>query len=163
MITEEYPYDNTVDESQQRSLEKALAIFEKQQKENEYEISKRIKRPNISIKKGLFVIITVSVTLFLLLHYVLSIYIESLGTRMLIVLAAGVLILLANMQKAAIWLILVYQKLAPDELRLACVFEPTCSEYMLMAIKKHGPCMGVIKGIKRLLRCHYPNGGVDNP
>jgi putative membrane protein insertion efficiency factor len=163
LIAEEYPYDSTVDESRQRSLEKALAIFENQRKEHECEASKRIKRPSVSVKKGLLVIIAVSVTLFLLFHYVLSIYIESLGTRMLIVLAAGVLIFFVNMQKAATWLILVYQKLAPDELRLACVFEPSCSEYMLMAIKKHGPYVGVLKGIKRLLRCHYPNGGVDNP
>ena len=163
MITEEYPYDNTVDESQQSSFEKALAIFEKQRKEHEYEISKRIKRPNISIKKGLFVIMAVSVTLFLLLHYVLSIYIESEETRILIVLAVGAIIFLVNVQKAAVWLILVYQRLAPDELRLACVFEPSCSEYMLTAIDKYGPFIVIIKGVKRLLRCHYPNGGIDIP
>jgi putative membrane protein insertion efficiency factor len=163
VAAEEYPYDNTVDECQQHSLEKALAVFEKQQEEYEREKHKLIKRPNISVKKGLLVFAAVAVTLFLLIPYALSIYIESLETRMLLVLIAGAIIFIINMQKVTVWLILAYQKLAPDELRLACVFEPTCSEYMLMSIKKHGPCIGVIKGIKRLLRCHYPNGGVDNP
>lgn len=38
-----------------------------------------------------------------------------------------------------------------------CRFTPTCSEYMLLAIKKHG-VKGFWFGIKRILRCH-PWGG----
>lgn len=38
-----------------------------------------------------------------------------------------------------------------------CRFTPTCSEYMLLAIKKHG-LKGLWLGIKRILRCH-PWGG----
>jgi uncharacterized protein len=60
-------------------------------------------------------------------------------------------------------LIHLYQKIAPRKLRESCRFEPTCSNYMIMAIEKHGSIKGFIYGIKRLFRCHYPNGGYDYP
>ena len=59
--------------------------------------------------------------------------------------------------------VLNYQKFAPESLRKACLFTPTCSEYMLLAIKKYGFLKGFFKGLKRLFRCHPPNGGVDEP
>lgn len=57
----------------------------------------------------------------------------------------------------------LYQKYAPDRIRKSCRFTPTCSDYMILAIKKYGILKGLIKGIKRLSLCHYPNGGNDNP
>lgn len=35
-----------------------------------------------------------------------------------------------------------------------CRFQPTCSQYMLDAVGKHGPVVGFTKGLRRLLRCH---------
>lgn len=66
-------------------------------------------------------------------------------------------------KRAIIWLIHVYQHYAPDEVRLKCVYEPSCSEFMIMAIRKYGVIRGVAKGVARLLRCHPPNGGKDYP
>ena len=66
-------------------------------------------------------------------------------------------------KRAIIWMIHVYQHFAPDKVRLACVFEPSCSEYMILAVKKYGSIRGVLKGIHRLKRCHYPNYGKDYP
>lgn len=40
----------------------------------------------------------------------------------------------------------------------ACRYEPTCSEYMIQALRKHGPLKGFWLGIKRISRCH-PWGG----
>ncbi|NSE52904.1 membrane protein insertion efficiency factor YidD [Coprococcus eutactus] len=62
-----------------------------------------------------------------------------------------------------IWIIEIYQKYAPSKVRLSCRFEPTCSQYMKLAIYKYGVLKGVIKGVKRLTRCHPPNGGEDYP
>lgn len=59
--------------------------------------------------------------------------------------------------------VLLYQKFAPKKLRLSCRFEPSCSNYMLLAIEKYGFFKGFFKGMRRLFRCHYPNGGVDYP
>lgn len=66
-------------------------------------------------------------------------------------------------KRAIIWLVHLYQKFAPDEVRLKCVFEPSCSEYMIAAVQKYGVIKGVVKGVDRLLRCHPPNGGHDEP
>lgn len=40
----------------------------------------------------------------------------------------------------------------------ACRFTPTCSQYMLEAIEKHGALKGLYLGTRRILRCH-PWGG----
>jgi putative component of membrane protein insertase Oxa1/YidC/SpoIIIJ protein YidD len=40
--------------------------------------------------------------------------------------------------------------------RKTCVFYPTCSEYMILAIKKYGAWKGVKKGLNRIRRCN-PN------
>ena len=66
-------------------------------------------------------------------------------------------------RRAAIWTIHLYQNKAPDKVRLRCVFEPSCSEYAILAIKKYGFVIGSIKTIGRLRRCHAPNGGRDYP
>lgn len=71
--------------------------------------------------------------------------------------------LLLISKRAIIWLVHFYQHYASDEVRLKCVFEPSCSEYMIMAIEKYGVWRGLFKGVDRLLRCHPPNGGKDVP
>ena len=40
----------------------------------------------------------------------------------------------------------------------SCRFTPTCSQYALEALKKHGPLRGTYLTVRRLLRCH-PWGG----
>jgi len=66
-------------------------------------------------------------------------------------------------RRFAIGLVLVYKAFAPLDVRRSCRFVPTCSTYMIMAIKKYGLIYGIIKGIRRLLRCKPPNGGEDYP
>lgn len=39
-----------------------------------------------------------------------------------------------------------------------CRFTPTCSQYAVEAIKKHGPLKGGWLALRRILRCH-PFGG----
>ena len=40
----------------------------------------------------------------------------------------------------------------------ACRFTPTCSQYAVEAIQKHGPFKGLWLAVRRILRCH-PWGG----
>ena len=45
-----------------------------------------------------------------------------------------------------------------------CRFDPTCSKYFILAIKKHGALLGTMRGTWRILRCHPWNaGGFDPP
>ena len=44
----------------------------------------------------------------------------------------------------------------------ACRFYPSCSEYALEAVEKHGPLLGTSLAVKRLARCHpWHPGGFD--
>lgn len=40
----------------------------------------------------------------------------------------------------------------------SCRFTPTCSEYAIEALKKHGPLKGSWLAVRRILRCR-PGGG----
>ena len=44
-----------------------------------------------------------------------------------------------------------------------CRFTPSCSEYMVLALRKHGPIRGLRLGLGRLLRCHPWGGGGHDP
>ena len=45
-----------------------------------------------------------------------------------------------------------------------CKFYPSCSEYGIKSIKKHGVIIGFIKAGWRILRCNpWSEGGVDEP
>lgn len=75
----------------------------------------------------------------------------------------GILYCLLIMKKAVITLVRIYQLLAPEAIRNKCRFEPSCSEYMILAIEKYGLIKGVRKGIDRLKRCNINGGGYDYP
>ena len=52
----------------------------------------------------------------------------------------------------------IYQILISPLLGPHCRFTPTCSQYAVEAIEKHGPIKGIWLAIKRIARCH-PWGG----
>ena len=55
-----------------------------------------------------------------------------------------------------------YKRWISPLLPSACRFEPTCSEYMLQAVARHGVLRGVWMGLGRLGRCHpFTHGGFD--
>lgn len=71
--------------------------------------------------------------------------------------------ILVSTKKMIIFLILVYQRYAPESIRNKCRFEPSCSEYMILSINKYGLLKGLKKGIKRCKRCNINDGGYDYP
>ena len=65
------------------------------------------------------------------------------------------------MKKVLIALIRFYQKFISPAFPPSCRYQPTCSNYMIQAIEKHG-INGLLMGIARILRCHpWANGGDD--
>lgn len=49
----------------------------------------------------------------------------------------------------------VYQLfVSPFLSRGACRYEPTCSEYMVLAVKKYGGFKGFVMGCRRIMSCH---------
>lgn len=57
------------------------------------------------------------------------------------------------MSNLIIKLIRLYQNF-PFRKRNVCRFNPTCSEYMIIAIKEYGLIKGIYLGLKRILRCN---------
>lgn len=66
------------------------------------------------------------------------------------------------MNKILISLVKIYQKVISPVLPPSCRYYPTCSSYMITALKKHGAVLGLIMGTARILRCNpFVRGGVD--
>ena len=68
------------------------------------------------------------------------------------------------MKKLMILLIRFYQRyLSPMKRYTHCIFIPTCSQYAIEALEKHGVIKGSWLTIKRILRCNpfNKNGGYD--
>lgn len=63
------------------------------------------------------------------------------------------------MRRLIVWTIRAYQVGISPLLPSACRFTPSCSQYALEAVSRHGPLRGGWLAAKRLLRCH-PFGGV---
>ena len=66
------------------------------------------------------------------------------------------------MKKIFIVLIRGYQKFISPLFPPSCRYYPTCSNYSVQAIQKHGAIKGSLMGIARILRCHpFVKGGYD--
>ncbi len=66
------------------------------------------------------------------------------------------------MKKLLIALIGVYRRYISPLKRPCCKYYPTCSEYAITAIEKHGAVKGSVLALWRILRCNpWSNGGVD--
>jgi putative membrane protein insertion efficiency factor len=53
-----------------------------------------------------------------------------------------------------------YQRFISPLVPPTCRFRPSCSQYMIQAVKKRGALVGVLKGMLRILRCNpfFPGG-----
>lgn len=157
-MMKEDPYQKTISNSKQESMLKAVdLLFEELEKQK-----KTVERPNIQLSKMLLKVFFWMVPLlaFCVVWYLIP---QKLPYGIWIALGYVITIFFLNAKKIVVSLILIYQKYAPERIRASCVFEPSCSNYMLLAIDKYGLISGVHRGIKRLLRCHYPNSGIDYP
>lgn len=69
------------------------------------------------------------------------------------------------MKKLLIKLIEKYKKYLSPIIKATgtnCKYYPSCSEYMKQAIEKYGCLLGILKGIKRILKCNpFSKGGYD--
>jgi putative membrane protein insertion efficiency factor len=66
------------------------------------------------------------------------------------------------------WLLIagvrLYQIFLSPVLGRQCRFQPTCSQYFILAVKKYGAVRGAYRGVLRICRCHpFHPGGYDPP
>jgi putative membrane protein insertion efficiency factor len=69
------------------------------------------------------------------------------------------------MSRAMVRAVGSYQRLISSHARRSCPFEPSCSQYMVLAIQKYGAASGSLKGFRRIARCNpfYKGSYVDWP
>lgn len=66
------------------------------------------------------------------------------------------------MKKILIILIKFYKFAISPIFPPSCRFYPTCSQYAIEAIEKHGSVFGTFLAIKRIVRCNpFSKGGFD--
>jgi len=66
------------------------------------------------------------------------------------------------MKTIVLFLIRVYQLTLSPFLGKCCRFYPSCSDYGLEAIQKHGAWKGLFLVLKRIGKCHpWHPGGID--
>ena len=123
---------------------------------------RKLNRPKINwIRIILYVLLPViAITAFIIVanHFGVSAIIIA-----VIAVVACVVYVLLTLKRAIICAVKIYQRYAPDSVRNNCRFEPSCSEYMILAVEKYGVFKGVRKGLDRLKRCNVDGGGFDYP
>ncbi|GLW60497.1 putative membrane protein insertion efficiency factor [Hydrogenophilus thermoluteolus] len=62
-----------------------------------------------------------------------------------------------------VWLVRGYQYLISPWLGQNCRFTPTCSQYLIEAVERHGVVRGLWLGVKRVGRCHPWHPGGEDP
>ncbi|MBP5307945.1 MAG: membrane protein insertion efficiency factor YidD [Clostridia bacterium] len=66
------------------------------------------------------------------------------------------------MKKPIIAVFRFYKKFISPLLPGKCIYTPTCSEYGIEAVKKHGAVIGVYLTVRRIIRCNpFRKGGLD--
>ena len=123
-------------------------------------LKKAVIRPKFGLYKELL-----QIAVFLLPIVLIAVLGGSLKLWQFIALMIAAILIFAIVQTKNIILLMIflYQKFAPKATRAACLFTPSCSEYMRISVQKYGVFTGVKKGFRRLKRCRPPNGGLDEP
>jgi uncharacterized protein len=68
------------------------------------------------------------------------------------------------LRNGIIFLVRVYQQTVGLVIGPCCRFYPSCSEYAVEALEKHGLVRGVILALARVFKCGpWHPGGVDRP
>lgn len=116
---------------------------------------KRIYNKEPINKLRFFLIICIDFSLSVLCYFLFK--------KIIIVFLFNFIYYLLLLKYVLIFIVKLYQKIAPISIRSKCRFEPSCSNYMLQSLEKYGLLKGLKKGINRLKRCNIDNGGYDYP
>jgi putative membrane protein insertion efficiency factor len=82
--------------------------------------------------------------------------------------AGAVRRVVAALSDAVAWLMIaavrIYQWTLSPIIGRQCRFTPSCSNYFIGAVQKHGPWWGALRGVWRICRCNpFCRGGHDPP
>lgn len=151
------------EEQLQKLDEIGKEMFNDEQDPRSTSYIRKLKRPKVSLIKILLLYIFLPAAVLSVIGILLIDFGLLKTTTFFIIAIILLAYILLAIKKMFINAIKLYQKYAPDSLRNKCRFEPSCSEYMILAIEKYGLIKGLQKGIERLKRCNIDGGGFDFP
>ena len=102
-------------------------------------------------------------TIIIILDILLTTIVYLIFHKLLYIFLFNIIYYLFLLKYVLIFIVKIYQKIAPISIREKCRFEPSCSNYMLQCLEKYGLFKGLKKGINRLKRCNINGGGYDYP
>lgn len=143
--------------------EAAMAMFSNPDDPRSNNYKRTLIRPKINwflVALNCLLPPTLAVGIFLALTHIAKMHI---GVALAICIALFALYLLLTLKYTLIGAVQIYQRFAPESIRNKCRFEPSCSEYMILSLKKYGLIKGLKKGFDRLKRCNIHGGGYDMP
>ena len=141
------------------------SIFPSESEQNEareYVCKRELVRPDVHINRiawyTLIFIFAVALCTFITSLFIKNFHI------VFIVLGYTLVGLMLLLKKIIILLVHIYQHYAPEDIRRKCIFKPTCSEYMILALEKYGLVKGLYKGIYRVfIKCGGFYYSIDYP
>lgn len=121
-----------------------------------------LERPQINWIRIILRIVVLSIIFIIALNFLLNLEM-SFAFSASVPFTFLVFYIFFHLKEILICIIRIYQRYAPKATRMKCRFEPSCSQYMILALQKYGLLKGVKMGLKRLGRCKVGNGGYDFP
>lgn len=119
-----------------------------------YCINRKLSRPKTNIVTALLFLLLMEVLIVVLsfgFNYLL-VWFEIFLPYSTVYLFVTVIVLSINIKRMVVLSIELYQHYAPDETRRKCTLKPSCSEYTILALKKHGIFKGLYKSYVRLFK-----------
>jgi putative component of membrane protein insertase Oxa1/YidC/SpoIIIJ protein YidD len=152
---------------------------QEQQEAEKYVLEKELIRPNttvFSIFKYYFIFFTstlgVTVLIYLFLYFCFpgiaasvqqSVEKKPFFTCIVILGICHIIGFFIVLKSLVIGFVHLYQHYSPEEIRRNCLFKPTCSEYMILAIEKYGLMKGIALSFKRFKKCNGEVYHIDYP
>ena len=146
------------------TMEELLKVYQESECDDPTSVHyKRVLvRPKLHLGRGLLCVI-LALAVATLVAFAVYLVSHSILFAILSALAVILIECLIFIKRIALFLVKVYQCVAPEKVRKRCRYEPSCSQYMTLAIEKYGFWKGVRKGLRRWRGCKPPNGGFDMP
>ncbi len=112
--------------------------------------SQVISRPDISWIHGLARLLLLIAGGFAISTIIVSLWPSATGNWLAFGEVFTVVIAIITARRNVVLAIRLYQRYAPEHVRLRCAMTPTCSEYALLAIRRHGLLRGALMAYRRL-------------
>ena len=121
--------------------------------------NRKLIRPDTNIKHALkwifyyeICVVVISMLLFILLNR-LGISFPLFSKKFIFLFyLVSFLLFVVCLRKVLVLGVELYQHYAPEDVRRRCMMMPSCSEYALLALRKHGVIIGLIKIYVRLTK-----------